>query len=229
MKTLTKRQSQILSLLSSFTHTKGYAPSYRELTQLLGLSSPATLHKHIKNLIEQGHLKKAPHGWRTLKNAKIPKQPPTTRNEIAIIGGISKGEKIELYSQMSFFEIPQSLSAAKNTLYGFIIKDSSFTSLHMLKGDLIVVEARLEPHSGEMILAQSKKTGAQIGRYIVTYSDRKLQSHIQEIDGPGQEATLSFDERDMRIQGVIVGLFRKYQFSESSSASSASGSKSSSA
>lgn len=225
MKALTKRQSQILSLLSSFTHTKGYSPSYRELTQLLGLSSPATLHKHIKNLIEQGHLKKAPHGWRTLKSPKSPKQTPPTGNQIAIIGGVSKGDKIELYSQMSFFEIPQSLSASKNTLYGFIIQDSSFTSLHMVKGDLIVVEARLEPHSGEMILAQSKKTGAQIGRYIVTYSDRKLQSHIKEIDGPGQEASLSFDENDMRIQGVIVGLFRKYQFSDSSSDSGSKSSK----
>lgn len=225
MKALTKRQSQILSLLSSFTHTKGYSPSYRELTQLLGLSSPATLHKHIKNLIEQGHLKKAPHGWRTLKSAKSPKQTTPASNEIAIIGGVSKGDKIELYSQMSFFDIPQSLSTSKNTLYGFIIKDNSFTSLHMLKGDLIVVEARLEPHSGEMILAQSKKTGAQIGRYIVTYSDRKLQSHIKEIDGPGQEATLSFDENDIRIQGVIVGLFRKYAPYDSSSDSGSKSSK----
>lgn len=226
MNALTKRQSQILSLLASFIQTKGYSPSYRELMQVLGLSSPATLHKHIKNLIEQGHLKKTPQGLKCLSGTKSPKHASASRSEIAIIGGLSKGEKIELYTNMSFFEIPQSLSSSINRLYGFLIKDRSFTNLQMLKGDLIIVEARQEPHSGEMILAHSKKTGAQIGRYVVSYSDRKLQSHIQEIDGQAHQATLSFEENDLNIQGVLVGLVRKYQFSDSSSDS---GSKSSSA
>ncbi len=223
---LTKRQSEILALVTSSTQTMGRPPTYRELMQILGLSSPATLHKHIQNLIKNGHLKKSPRGWRTLKATKSQKSVPAVRKELAIIGGVSKGQKIELYAQASYFEIPQSLASTKSTLYGFIVKDLSFTALHILRGDLIVIEARQEPHSGEMILAHSKKTGAQIGRYLVTYSDRKLQSHIQEMDGQDQEASLSFEENDLHIQGVIVGLFRKYQSSESSSDS---GSKSSNA
>lgn len=225
MNALTKRQSEILALVTSHTQTKGHPPSYRELMQILGLSSPATLHKHIQNLIKNGHLKKSPRGWRTLKTVKSQKTPPVIRKELPIIGGVSKGQKIDLYAQVAYFEIPQSLASTNNTLYGFIVKDQSFTSLHMLRGDLIVIEARQEPHSGEMILAQSKKTGAQIGRYLVTYSDRKLQSHIQEIDGQGKEASLSFEKNDLHIQGVIVGLFRKYQVSESSSDSGSKSSK----
>lgn len=230
MSGLTKRQSQILSLISSFTQTKGYSPSYRELMQILGISSPATVAKHIKNLMATGHIKKTAKGWRCLKITKANKQPQISTNEIAIIGGVSKGQKIELYAKATFFDLPQSLNASKSTLYGFIIKDLSFTHLHMLRGDLIVIEARQEPHSGEMILAHSKKTGAQIGRYLVTYSDRKLQSHIHEIDGEEKQGGLSIEDNDLHIQGVLVGLFRKYQFSESSSDSSSnSGSKSSKA
>lgn len=218
MTTLTKRQSQILSILTSFTQTHGYPPSYRELMRVLGLSSPATLHKHIQNLKAKGHLQtgpqkasqKAPRGWRALKTAKGSKTAPPVKKEIPIIGAVSKGQKIELYLQASSFEIPQSLGSPTSTLYGFIVKDLSFTNLHMLRGDLLVVETRLEPHNGEMILAHSKETGAQIGRYLVTYSDRRLQSHIQEIDGAAQEVSLSFEENDLHIQGVIVGMFRKY-------------------
>ncbi len=225
---LTPRQSQILSLISSHTQTQGHPPTYRELMKLLGLSSPATLHKHIQNLKNQGHLKTLPRGWRTLKAAKtlknISQKSSITRNEIAIIGAVTKGQKIELYAKATFFDIPQSLRPASSTLYAFHIKDDSFSHVHMLCGDIIVIETRQEPHNTEMILAHSKKYGVQIGRYIVTYADRQLHSFIQEIDkDPNQ--LLSFEEKDLHIQGVIVGLFRSYQFSESSSASGSKSSK----
>ena len=231
MNALTKRQSQILSLVQSLTQTNGYPPTYRELMHLLGLSSPATLHKHIQNLIKSGHLKKSARGWRELKAAKTHKTHTPSSKEIAIIGAISKGQKIELFAKASYFEVPSALSTGSKSLYGFIINDASWASQHMLKGDLIVVEADKDPHSGEMILARSAKNGAQIGRYLVTYSNQKLETHIQEIDGQDSETSLSFETSDLHTQGVIVGLFRKYQVSESSSSDSkvASGSKSSKA
>ena len=225
MNALTKRQSQILSLVQSLTQTNGYPPTYRELMHVLGLSSPATLHKHIQNLIKNGHLKKNARGWRELKATKSPKQHTPSSKEIAIIGAISKGQKIELFAKASYFEVPSALSTRSKSLYGFLISDASFTPQHMLKGDLIVVEAGCDPHSGEMILVRSAKNGAQIGRYLVKYSQSKLQTHLQEIDGQDSSNSLSFEKNDLQTQGVIVGLFRKYQLSESSS----SGSKSSKA
>ncbi|MCE5294568.1 MAG: hypothetical protein LLF94_08155 [Chlamydiales bacterium] len=227
MSALTKRQSQILSLVQSLTQTNGYPPTYRELMHLLGLSSPATLHKHIQNLIKNGHLKKNTRGWRELKTPKTHKTHNPSSKEIAIIGAISKGQKIELFAKASYFEVPPTLSTGSKSLYGFIINDGSFASQHMLKGDLIVVEAAKDPHSGEMVLARSAKNGAQIGRYLVEYSQSKLQTHLQEIDGQNSRNSLSFEKNDLQTQGVIVGLFRKYQVSESSS--SESGSKSSKA
>lgn len=199
MSTLTKRQAQILSAITSFTRSQGYLPSYRELMPLLGITSTATLHKHIQNLIALGHLKKLDRGSRSVKTTK--KTSVANANEIAIIGSVAKGKKIDLFKEADFFEIPPSLASITKTLYGFVLGDDSFSSMHMLKGDLIVVEAKQEPHSGEMILAYSKSSGAQVGRYHVSFTERTL-----EVDGKA----LDFEENELRIQGVIAALFRKY-------------------
>lgn len=182
----TKRQSQILSVLASFTQTKGYPPTYRELMQLLGLSSPSTLHKHIANLKKKGHIQEAPRGWRTLKPTKPVKAHASTKCEIPIIGALSQGQKLELYLQTTSSEIPQSFAAKGSTLYGFKIKDNSLSHLQMLPGDLIIVEARSKLQPKELAIGHSQTGTIHVG-------------HYPEI----------LDE-DLRIQGVIVGLLRQY-------------------
>ncbi len=180
---LTKRQSQILSVLNSFTQSKGYSPTYRELLQLLGLSSPSTLHKHITNLKKEGHIKEAPRGWRSLKPTKAVKA--AVKHEIPIIGALSKDQKIELFLQAKTCEIPANLASKAATLYAFTIKDNSFIELHMLQGDLLIVEARTKPQMNELTIAHSKK-GVLIGPYPEILSG----------------------EETLHIQGVIVGLLR---------------------
>lgn len=185
MKGLTKRQSQILSLINSFIKTKGFSPSYRELTKLASLSSPATLHKHIENLKKLGYLEKLPRGARGLKITKsIKSSAKRSSNIIPVIGELAKGQKIALYPHASTFEIPESLVSPSSALYGFIVKDSSFSHHQMRKGDLLVVDARRLANLGDFVVAKGKSRGCDIVEY------------------PLPEPT--------QIQGVIIALFRKY-------------------
>lgn len=166
MKALTRRQSQILALLDQENSL-----TMRELAHMLGISSPATVHKHVSNLKKLGFL----------TGQKSRAQKP---NQIAIIGGISKGKKIELFAKASFFDLPPSLATATKTLYGFLIKDNSFTELQMQSGDLLIIEAKQNPKFGELILAQSKDSGVAIGK-------------PEDLSG-------------YQIQGVILQLIRNY-------------------
>ena len=50
MAQLSKRQSEILNFLKEFATDNDYAPSYREIGEALGISSPATIHQHIQTL-----------------------------------------------------------------------------------------------------------------------------------------------------------------------------------
>src|SRR5437868_6567393 len=56
---LTKRQREILDYLNEFITEHGYAPSLEEIGRRFGLSSLATVHKHLTNLQEKGFIKRA--------------------------------------------------------------------------------------------------------------------------------------------------------------------------
>ena len=56
---LTRRQKQVLDVIRDFINERGYSPSLEEIGGELGLSSVATVHKHVHHLVEKGFLKKA--------------------------------------------------------------------------------------------------------------------------------------------------------------------------
>src|SRR5207245_8834774 len=56
---LTKRQREILDYLNEFIQQHGYAPSLEEIGRRFGLSSLATVHKHLTNLQETAFIKPA--------------------------------------------------------------------------------------------------------------------------------------------------------------------------
>ena len=53
---LTRRQKQVYDFLAGFVEEHGYSPSFEEIGEGLGLSSLATVHKHVSNLEEKGLL-----------------------------------------------------------------------------------------------------------------------------------------------------------------------------
>ena len=48
LKQITDKQNNVLDFIKKFTATHGYPPSIREIGKALGLSSPATVHTHVK-------------------------------------------------------------------------------------------------------------------------------------------------------------------------------------
>src|SRR3954452_23932820 len=55
---LTKRQRQVYDFIAGFVHSHGYSPSFEEIGDGMGLSSLATVHKHVSNLEKKGLLRR---------------------------------------------------------------------------------------------------------------------------------------------------------------------------
>src|SRR5205814_3015450 len=72
---LTKRQREILDYLNEFIQQNGYAPSLEEIGKRFGLSSLATVHKHLTNLQEKGFIKRA---WNRSRSAKLARPRPAS-------------------------------------------------------------------------------------------------------------------------------------------------------
>src|ERR1700745_1441943 len=112
---ITKRQRQVYDFLQEFIQRNGYSPSFEEIGDGLGLSSLATVHKHISNLEEKGLLKRdynrsrsidvlAPKG--SLKKSMSMAPPPL---ELPLMGRIAAGRPIEAV------ENPETLSLSDFT------------------------------------------------------------------------------------------------------------------
>ena len=57
---VTKRQRAVLDCIEECIREKGYGPTVREVCQTLGLSSPSTVHVHLKALEQKGLIKRDP-------------------------------------------------------------------------------------------------------------------------------------------------------------------------
>src|SRR5262249_59597832 len=64
---LTERQRRVLDYISGFLRENGYSPSFQEIADGVGLSSIATVHKHIATLERKGWLKRGHNQSRSLE------------------------------------------------------------------------------------------------------------------------------------------------------------------
>ena len=56
---LTERQRFVLSIIRDFCCRYGYPPTIRQLCELVGASSPSTVHQYVVALRRKGYLKNA--------------------------------------------------------------------------------------------------------------------------------------------------------------------------
>lgn len=72
MKSLTKRQAEILAYLKEHIETKGYAPSIREMCDAFRLRSLATGFRHLENLRKKGYIARHANHARALEIGATP-------------------------------------------------------------------------------------------------------------------------------------------------------------
>jgi repressor LexA len=67
MDKITRRQEDVLDYIKRYIVEHGYPPATREIGAALGLSSPATVHTHLKKLEDAGYIKKTNSKFRTIE------------------------------------------------------------------------------------------------------------------------------------------------------------------
>ena len=88
MEKLTPKQKDILDILKELIAKNGYPPTVREIGKKAHLSSPATIHFHLKQLEKKGYIKQGENKNRTLK-LLVPNEYEETNDEIINVSGES--------------------------------------------------------------------------------------------------------------------------------------------
>ena len=97
---ITRRQRQVYDFISEFVQKNGYSPSFDEIGQGMGLSSLATVHKHISNLEKKGLLTRDYNRSRSIdllppKGRLKQAMSVNTTMVLPLMGRIAAGQPIE--------------------------------------------------------------------------------------------------------------------------------------
>ena len=198
---LTKRQREILDYLNDFIQQHGYAPSLEEIGRRFGLSSLATVHKHLTNLQEKGFIKRA---WNRSRSVELlPTRAGGRALELPLLGYVAAGAPIEAVTGTETIAVPEDLVGKRDT-YVLQVKGDSMIDEQIRDGDYVVVEDRKTATNGEMVIALLGGADVTLKKF---YRDNG-RIRLQPANPAMQPLIIPADQ--VQIQGVVVGVMRKY-------------------
>ncbi|MGA2962179.1 MAG: transcriptional repressor LexA [Candidatus Korobacteraceae bacterium] len=202
---LTKRQRQVYDFIANFVARLGYSPSFEEIGAGLGLSSLATVHKHICNLEEKGLLRRDFNRSRSidLLPVKTRSRPAVAASlELPLVGRIAAGRPVEQ------LENPGTISLADLTrsrdVFVLQVTGDSMQDEHIVDGDYVLVEKVPSARDGEIVVALVGDSETTLKRLYREGEQIRLQpsnASMKPIFVPAAQ---------VQVQGRVIGVLRKY-------------------
>lgn len=200
---LTKRQREILNYLNVYAERNGYAPSFEEIAETFRYSSLATVHEHLTNLERKGYIRRTYNESRAIEI--LPSEATPRAIELPILGTVAAGMPIEAVEQGESLSVPDDFVRRPGDHYVLRVRGNSMIDEQIRDGDLVVVNERRGAENGEMVIALLNGSSATVKKL---YRERDGRIRLQ----PANEtmAPIYVHEDDVTIQGVVVGVLRRY-------------------
>lgn len=204
MEKLTGRQNFILKVLKKLIAKNGYPPTVREIGEEANLSSPATIHFHLKKLEEKGYIKKDDNKNRTIEilvpNEYLEKNEGVV--DVPLLGKVTAGTPIEaIETPDEFFSLPISLVNTKNEVFTLKVSGKSMINVGIFDGDILIVEKRNTARNGETVVAMNSEGEATVKTFYKENGYFRLQ--------PENDTMEPIILKEVTILGKVVGLYRK--------------------
>ena len=198
---LTKRQKEIFDYICEYLAREGYAPSLEEIGEKFGLSSVATVHKHVQNLVEKGLLRKA---WNRSRSIEVvDRSSPPESVDVPLLGVVAAGAPIEAIAVPDRVAVPPEMVGSKSC-FALRVQGDSMVDDHILDGDTVVVESRQAPRDGETVVALIRREECTLKRI---YRDG---GKVRLVPANAELQPMEFPAEDVEVQGVVIGLLREY-------------------
>jgi repressor LexA len=198
---LTKRQKEILDFVTRFVDEKGYSPSLAEIGANFGLSSVATVHKHIENLKKKGYVTKV---WNANRSLNLTEKSLSLRAiRVPLAGRVAAGRPIEAIEQHEVIAVPEDM-VGKSKTFVLEVRGDSMIDEQIRDGDFVLIEERPRVKDGDLVVALLDGGDATLKKFFREGEKVRLQPanpEMRPIVVPGA---------DVRVQGVVIGVLRKY-------------------
>lgn len=198
---ITRRQKEVLDFLSGFTQKHGYSPSYEEIAHGLGLTSLATVHKHVTNLQNKGMLQRAHNRSRSI-DVLPPKPAKRSFERLPLAGRIAAGQPVEAIETAETISLGDIIG--NRDVFALEVRGDSMRDEHIVSGDYVLVERTKAAREGEIVVALVDGSEATLKRFYREGSMIRLQPSNSEM------APIFAPAASVAIQGKVLGILRKY-------------------
>jgi len=199
---LTHRQKEVYAFLDAYIRRHGVAPTYEEIRRHFGFRSYNAVFKHLKQLEARGYLTSR---WKNRKQAfslKTPAQASISAAKLPLLGRVAAGEPIEALEDPDTVDVPESFLGTGEH-FALRVRGDSMIEDGIHDQDLILVRKQEEAENGQTVVALIDGE-ATVKRFYQRGSSVEL--HPANL----RMKPLVLEAEKVRIQGVVVGLIRKY-------------------
>lgn len=198
---LTRRQREIYDFVCGFIDEHGYSPSLEEIGARFGLSSVATVHKHVNQLVAKGWLRKAWNRARTLEPAG---EAAAGQVLLPLLGVVAAGAPIEPIEIEERIAVPVDLVRRPESCFALRVRGDSMVDEQIRDGDTVVVERRAEARDGDTVVAVLRGEEATLKRF------QRRGASVRLIPANARMKPIEAPARDVEIRGVVRALLRRY-------------------
>ncbi len=204
---LTKRQQEIFDFIKRHSAKHGYPPTVRDIGAAVGLASSSTVHAHLANLEKLGLLRRDPSKPRAIEllDRAVEQVKSIVRPEgLPLVGQVAAGSPVLAEENIEEYVSVPALAGGEVGEYVLRVRGESMIDEQIRDGDWVVVEDRKTADNGEMVIAlvggqdvTLKKFYKEANRIRLQPANPTMQPIYVDLDG-------------LQIQGVVVGVMRKY-------------------
>ena len=200
---LTDKQRKVLHFIEEYQLEYGSSPTIREMREYLGVSSDNSVLKHIRALEEKGYLEKdpTPRGIKLLDTVKERLQEPVLK--LPLVGEIPAGGPVVCEENTeAWMSVAENLVRYPNDSFLLKVRGESMINAGINDGDTVIVHQSHHPHNGDIVVALVDGMNT-LKRYVFNGERAYLKAE-------NPQYTDIYPVEELRIQGVVTGLFRSY-------------------
>lgn len=211
---VTKRQQAVLDCIEDCIREKGYGPTVREVCHALGLSSPSTVHVHLKALEEKGLIKRDPLKSRSIsltyplegssvQASSVPDVVQPSFGKIVnvpLVGDVAAGVPILAEENITdTISLPTDIVGDAPSFL-LSVRGESMIEAGINDGDYVVVKEQPVANNGDIVVAIIDD-GATVKRFYKEKDHIRLQPENSSMD--------PIITTNCSIAGKVVAVFRR--------------------
>jgi repressor LexA len=199
---LTERQRDVLAFIRRKIEQDRCAPTLQEIADRFGFASTASAQKHVGLLEKKGFVRREKHQKRGLVLATA-ERGEEGGFQLPLLGVVAAGAPVESVPDPENTAVPPDLLRSGDH-YVLRVRGDSMVDEGVHDGDYVVVQSTSDASDGDVVVAL-------IGDEVTLkrmYRDSDTTFRLQPSNATLPPIYVQADQ--LRIQGVVVGLLRRY-------------------